>query len=146
MRSRGVGGLDKRVADVLSKEQRSACMRAVRNRDIAPEMRVRGLVHSMGYRYALHAKSLPGKPDLAFISRKKIVFVHGCFWHKHSCPHGSVSPASNSDYWNRKRERNAERDREHIRALRKGGWKVLVIWECWTRDANSLRKRLEAFL
>jgi DNA mismatch endonuclease (patch repair protein) len=121
-------------------------MQAVRGKDTAPEMVVRRLVHSMGYRYALHAKKLPGKPDLVFVSRRKIIFVHGCFWHKHNCRHGRISPDTNTDYWNGKRERNAERDKEQIKSLRKDGWKVLVLWECWTRETESLRKRLEAFL
>lgn len=134
------------MADTLTAEQRRACMRAVGGKDTAPEMRVRRLAHSMGYRYALHAKNLPGKPDIVFVSRRKIIFVHGCFWHKHNCRHGSVSPATNSGYWNAKRERNAQRDREHVKALRKNGWHVLVIWECWTRDLSSLSKRLQGFL
>ncbi len=138
--------LDRRMADVLTAEQRSACMRAVPGKDTTPEMLVRRLAHSMGYRYALHVTSLPGKPDIVFVCRRKIIFVHGCFWHKHNCRHGSLSPAANADYWQRKRERNSERDREHIRALRKDEWKVLTIWECWTRDPDSLRKRLKAFL
>jgi len=139
-------GVEHQMADTLTKEQRSACMRSVGGKDTAPEMCVRKLVHSMGYRYALHAKALPGKPDLVFVSRRKIIFVHGCFWHRHSCRHGRISPATNGDYWNRKREGNAERDREHIRSLRKDGWEVLVIWECWTRDTEFLRKRLSSFL
>jgi len=109
-------------------------------------MRVRQATHSLGYRYALHRKDLPGKPDLVFVSRRKIVFVHGCFWHLHRCRHGRISPVSNVSYWGRKRERNAQRDREHLQALRAGGWNVLVIWECWTRDAPRLRKLLVAFL
>jgi DNA mismatch endonuclease (patch repair protein) len=100
----------------------------------------------MGLRYALHSKGLPGKPDLVLVSRRKIIFVHGCFWHMHKCRHGRISPVTNSDYWSSKRERNAERDGEHIESLRRDGWKVLVIWECWTKDTESLRKRLEAFL
>jgi DNA mismatch endonuclease (patch repair protein) len=134
------------MADILTAEQRKVCMQAVRDRDTTPEMRVRRLAHSMGYRYALHAKSLPGKPDLVFVSRRKIIFVHGCFWHKHKCRHGRISPVTNSDYWNGKRDKSKERDREHIKSLRKDGWEVLVIWECWTRDIDSLRGRLEAFL
>ena len=134
------------MVDTLTTEQRSACMRAVGCKNTTPEMRVRRLVHSMGFRYALHAKNLPGKPDLVFVSRRKIIFVHGCFWHKHNCRHGSISPATNSAYWNGKRERNAERDKKNIRTLRKDGWKVLVIWECSTRDATSLSKRVENFL
>jgi DNA mismatch endonuclease (patch repair protein) len=100
----------------------------------------------MGFRYALHAKKLPGKPDLVFASRRKIIFVHGCFWHKHNCRHGSISPVTNADYWNSKRERNAERDKKNIKTLHRDGWKVLVIWECSTRDATSLSKRVESFL
>jgi DNA mismatch endonuclease (patch repair protein) len=100
----------------------------------------------MGYRYALHAASLPGKPDLVFVSRRKIIFVHGCFWHKHSCRHGSISPATNSDYWNAKRQKNAQRDKQHLRTLRKDGWKVLVVWECQTTNLDSLRNKLEGFL
>ena len=134
------------MVDTFTAEQRSACMRAVGSKDTSPEMRVRKLVHSMGYRYALHAANLPGKPDLVFVSRRKIIFVHGCFWHKHSCRHGSISPATNSDYWNAKRDRNAQRDREHLRALRRSGWKVLVLWECQTKDSDSVRRKLEVFL
>jgi DNA mismatch endonuclease (patch repair protein) len=121
-------------------------MRAVSGKNTAPEMCVRRLAHSMGYRYALHVKRLPGKPDLVFVSRRKIIFVHGCFWHKHNCRHGRVSPATNSGYWSAKREGNARRDREHVKALRSDGWRVLVLWECWTRDLGSLTKRLESFL
>jgi DNA mismatch endonuclease (patch repair protein) len=132
--------------DTLTAEQRKACMQAIGGKDTMPEMCVRRLVHAMGFRYALHAKKLPGKPDLVFVSRRKIIFVHGCFWHKHNCCHGSISPATNSAYWNAKRERNAERDQENIKALRKDGWEVLVVWECSTRDTNSLSKKVENFL
>lgn len=100
----------------------------------------------MGYRYALHRKNLPGKPDLVFVSRRKIIFVHGCFWHLHRCRHGRVSPASNMDYWRAKRERNKQRDKEHLGSLRVTDWKVLVVWECWTRDLEGLGKRLVDFL
>lgn len=134
------------MADALSPEQRSACMRAVRSKDTSPEMRVRRLAHSLGYRYTLHSPKLPGKPDLVFASRRKIIFVHGCFWHGHSCQHGSTSPATNSDYWTAKRKRNAQRDRENLGVLRKDGWKVLVIWECKTRSPICLRRMLNKFL
>lgn len=134
------------MADNLSARQRSECMRAVRGTDTTPEMQVRKLVHSMGYRYALHVKHLPGKPDIVLVSRRKIIFVHGCFWHSHRCSHGSISPSTNSEYWSRKREQNARRDREHIGSLRKQGWKVLVIWECMTRDSELLSVKLSRFL
>ena len=121
-------------------------MRAVRGKDTTPEMRVRRAAHSLGYRYALHRKSLPGKPDLVFVSRRKIIFVHGCFWHLHNCRHGRVSPTSNVGYWYAKREKNQQRDREHIQALRAAGWKVLVVWECKTHNLSLLGKRLDNFL
>src|SRR6266700_6009312 len=91
---------------------------------------------AMGYRYALHVKRLTGKPDIVLVSRRKVVFVHGCFWHNHTCRHGSKSPTTNSEYWDLKRKRNALRDREPIEALREDDWKVLVIWECWTRSSE----------
>ena len=134
------------MADCFTTEQRSACMRAVQGKDTIPEMRVRRLIHSMGYRYALHDKNLPGKPDLVLRSRHKIIFVHGCFWHRHSCRHGTVSPVTNAKYWNEKRNRNAQRDRTHIRELRAKGWQVLVIWECQLKNPDRLLKRLQAFL
>jgi DNA mismatch endonuclease, patch repair protein len=99
----------------------------------------------MGYRYALNVSRLPAKPDIVLTSRRSVIFVHGCFWHNHACAHGRVSPTTNLDYWNRKRLRNASRDKENIKSLRKLGWKVLVIWECRTRDAVILRKNLERF-
>jgi DNA mismatch endonuclease (patch repair protein) len=133
------------VTDTLTPQQRSQCMRAVRGKDTTPELTVRRLAHCMGFRYALHSRNLPGKPDLVFRSRKKIIFVHGCFWHKHSCRHGRISPVSNSDYWCAKREKNSIRDRRHVLQLREKGWDVLIVWECWTKDLPSLRKRLEAF-
>ena len=134
------------MVDSLTPAQRSACMRKVRGKDTAPEMRVRRLAHSMGYRYVLHARNLPGKPDLVFVSRRKVIFVHGCFWHNHDCRHGSIAPATNAGYWAQKRQRNMGRDKEHVDALRKDGWAVLVLWECDTTDPVTLRKRLESFL
>ena len=109
-------------------------------------MYVRTLAHGMGFRYALHSEELPGKPDLVFGSRKKVIFVHGCFWHKHNCRHGSISPVTNAGYWESKREKNAERDTKNVRTPRNRGWKVLVVWECSTRDPISLRDKLEKFL
>src|SRR5215212_4950388 len=134
------------MADNLTEKQRIASMSAVRDRDTTPEMRVRQVAHSLGYRYSLHRRNLPGKPDLVFVSRRKIVFVHGCFWHAHECPRGRRSPASNTKYWHIKRQRNKERDNEQQTSLRASDWNVLVIWECWTRDLTALRKRLKDFL
>lgn len=126
--------------------ERSAVMRAVGSKNTGPEMSVRRLAHSLGYRYALHVESLPGKPDLVFTRRRKVIFVHGCFWHKHVCRRGTIVPVKNREYWITKRDRNRRRDRIQIRELRGDGWKVLVIWECWTRNPAALRARLEAFL
>ncbi|MGA7886900.1 MAG: very short patch repair endonuclease [Acidobacteriaceae bacterium] len=134
------------MGDNLSPIQRSDCMRRVHGADTTPEITVRRLLHSMGYRYGLHVKRLLGKPDIVLVSRRKIIFVHGCFWHKHRCSHGRVSPTTNSGYWDEKRRRNAERDRRNIRSLRGQGWDVLVIWECWTSGERKLQHRLKAFL
>ncbi|MGD0519653.1 MAG: very short patch repair endonuclease [Terracidiphilus sp.] len=120
-------------------------MAAVRSKNTAPEMKVRQLVHSMGYRYRLHRPDLPGKPDLVFPARGKVIFVHGCFWHQHGCK-GSHLPKSNVSYWAPKLERNRTRDMEHLKALRANGWKCLVLWECELVDNGQLRGRLRRFL
>src|SRR5215471_14058880 len=111
-------------------EQRSRTMRAVKGANTAPELLVRKIAHSLGYRFRLHRSDLPGKPDLVFVGRRKVIFVHGCFWHGHKCPRGDRMPKTNSDYWTRKIARNAARDKLHISALKKQGWQVGVIWEC----------------
>ena len=127
-------------------EDRSRIMRAVKGQDTRPEMIVRRLTHGMGFRYRLHHKGLPGKPDLAFPARRKVIFVHGCFWHQHHCPHGSRSPKSNRDYWIPKLQRNRERDAEHQLRLNEMAWSTLVIWECELSDQVALRNRIRAFL
>jgi DNA mismatch endonuclease (patch repair protein) len=134
------------MADVLTREQRSANMAAIRGKDTKPEIVVRRLTHRLGYRYVLHGRKLPGKPDLVFPSRRRVIFVHGCFWHMHSCRFGKVVPATNADFWERKRAGNVLRDERHIKALTALGWKVLVIWECQTRDIDDLRSQICAFL
>jgi len=134
------------MVDNLTEKQRIACMRSVRSQGTAPEMLVRRVAHALGYRYALHRTDLPGKPDIVFVSRRKIVLVHGCFWHLHTCRRGMNSPVSNTEYWRTKRERNKERDRANLRFLRAADWKVLIVWECWTRDMVRLRERLADFL
>lgn len=116
--------------DVYDAEKRSAVMRAVKSRNTKPEIKVRQLLHRAGYRYRLHRKDLPGKPDIVFPSRRAVIFVHGCFWHQHAgCPHAD-RPASNNDYWTKKLNRNMERDRANISTLKSDGWKTLVLWEC----------------
>lgn len=115
---------------------------------MAPEMRVRRLAHALGYRFRLHRKDLPGKPDLVFPARRCIIFVHGCFWHQHPDPacRDARPPKSNQAYWLPKLSRNVARDQEHIARLEALGWRVLVIWECETADQAALGKRLRAFL
>jgi len=109
-------------------------------------MLIRRMLHGLGYRYSLHRRDLPGAPDLVFTSRRKIVFVHGCFWHQHKgCIDGRL-PKSREDYWLPKLLRNVERDRRNVAKLRRGGWKVLTLWECDIPESNSLQERLVHFL
>lgn len=115
-------------------------------RNTRPEMVVRRLAHAMGYRYRLHRRDLPGCPDLVFPSRRKIILVHGCFWHRHRCRKGRSTPRTRKRFWREKFEANRKRDRRFRRQLRRRGWKVLVIWECQTRDADRLAPRMRAFL
>lgn len=114
-------------------------------KDTQPEMLVRRLVHGMGIGYRLHGRELPGKPDLVFAGRRKVVFVHGCFWHQHACPRGT-RPSSNREFWDRKLGRNIARDRANVLALEAAGWSVLVVWECETRNLGLVDRRLRRFL
>lgn len=132
--------------DPLTPEQRRYTMAQVHSKDTKPEMRVRRLAHHLGYRYRLHRKDLPGKPDLVFPGRKKVIFVHGCFWHGHDCRAGQKRPQTNQEYWIRKLERNRQRDVANQIRLRELGWEPLIIWECQTRDKNKLAGQLTSFL
>lgn len=137
----------KRTAATMTVDpERSRIMRAVKSRDTATEMTVRRLVYAMGYRYRLHRKDLPGKPDLVFQSRRKVIFVHGCFWHGHDCKRGARVPKTNSAYWENKITRNMERDNQHAEELKRAGWRVLVIWECQTKEEASLVDLVKGFL
>lgn len=127
-------------------ELRSRIMRAVKDRDTGPELAVRRLAHSMGFRYRLRRTDLPGKPDLVFPRLCKVIFVHGCFWHGHDCPRGDRLPKSNTDYWQTKIERNRVRDTANIKALRQQGWRAAVIWECELNDPVRIQRRLAKFL
>lgn len=133
------------MTDHLSRDRRSANMRAIRHKDTSPEMLVRRLLTQMRYRYRLHVKTLPGKPDLVFLSRRKVVFVHGCFWHQHSCPAGH-KPLSNSGYWGPKLAGNLRRDALHVAELKARGFDVMVIWECETKNEGAVARRLRKFL
>lgn len=128
--------------DVLTAEQRSRNMAAIKSRDTRPEMAVRRLLHGLGFRYSLHRKDLPGRPDLAFPSRKKVVFVHGCYWHMHDCRYGRVAPATRAEFWRAKRQANVQRDRRSAESLEQQCWTVIVVWECEVRDVDKLRTRL----
>jgi DNA mismatch endonuclease (patch repair protein) len=135
-------------ADVFDAEKRSAVMRAVKSADTTPERVVRAAVRALGYarRYRLNGANLPGKPDLVFTSLGKVVFVHGCFWHGHDCKRGARQPKDNAAYWRAKIARNVARDAASLRALKSDGWSALVVWECGTRDAASLSRKLAKFL
>lgn len=127
-------------------QQRSRIMRAVKGADTTPELAVRRLAHSMGYRFRLHRKDLPGKPDLTFPRLRKVIFVNGCFWHGHDCARGARVPVQNREYWTRKVARNLERDTSAQSALQCLGWKSLVVWECEINDRDRLRRALRRFL
>ena len=121
-------------------------MRAVKGADTAPELAVRRQAHRLGYRFRLHRKDLPGKPDLTFSRLHKVVFVHGCLWHGHDCARGARVPVQNRGYWTRKVARNIERDGKTRAALESLGWKSLVVWECEIKDKDRMRRVLRRFL
>lgn len=120
-------------------------MQSVKTHDTGPELTVRKLLSSLGYRYRLHAKKLPGRPDIVFPGRKRVIFVHGCFWHSHGCKKGRV-PKSRLDYWGPKLKTNKERDAAQVRALRSLDWSVLVVWQCEIDNSEKLRKKLCRFI
>ena len=135
-------------ADVFEPAKRSAVMRAVKSADTGPERAVRAVVRELGFarRYRLNGAHLPGKPDLVFTSMRKLVFVHGCFWHGHACKRGARLPAANASYWSAKIERNRSRDGASLTALAELGWSALTIWECELAEREGLAKRLSRFL
>ncbi len=124
------------MADTLTPEQRRRCMSRVKGKDTSPERVVRSFVHRLGYRFRLHARDLPGKPDIVLPRHRKIVFVHGCFWHGHKrCPR-SGRPATNKAFWKKKLDGNMERDERDQRRLRRMGFRVLVVWECQVKSGR----------
>jgi DNA mismatch endonuclease, patch repair protein len=131
--------------DTLTPQQRSAAMAAVTGKNTAPELIVRKLLYSLGYRYRLHVKDLPGKPDIVLRKRRCVVFVNGCFWHGHDCARGAA-PSSNVEFWEGKIGKNRERDRRVHEELSMNGWRVLTIWQCETKDRIHLMRRLSLFL
>ena len=134
------------MTDVLTPEQRSKCMAAIKGKDTKPEIAVRSMLDALKVKYELHWPDLPGKPDIVLPRQKKIIFVHGCFWHVHHCPYGRVKPASNSSFWSDKRGKTKLRDVRNRAALRKEGWRLLTVWECWTKKPKKLTQKLASFL
>lgn len=134
--------------DTLTREQRSERMSRIRSRGSKPELVVRRLLHALGYRFRLHRRDLPGTPDLVFTSRRKVIFVHGCFWHRHGDPNCRLArlPKSRLEFWVPKLERNRARDEEHVEALRMLGWQTHVAWECKLADREQLANELQRFL
>ena len=134
------------MADVFSKERRSEIMRNITPRDSSTELYVRSLVHRLGFRFRLHVRELPGKPDIVLPRLQKIILVNGCFWHSHrGCKKSSI-PKSNIDFWKTKLLRNAARDRENRQMLTKLGWEVLTVWQCQLRKPEQLREKIQSFL
>jgi DNA mismatch endonuclease, patch repair protein len=132
--------------DTLSPEERSERMSRVRCKDTKPEMKVRRLVHWLGFRYRLHASDLPGKPDLVFPGKNCVIFVHGCFWHRHRGCAMCRMPKSRLGFWRTKLEENQKRDSRNRRKLRREGWRLMVIWECQLSDQNTLSSKIVKFL
>lgn len=133
------------MIDTLTPEERGRRMALIRSSDTRPEILVRKSLWAMGYRYRLHAKDLPGRPDIVFRGKKKAIFVHGCFWHLHGCRFARM-PKSNKGFWTPKLMANKARDAEKYDALLRLGWDILVVWECETKDQSTLSDRLRKFL
>ena len=131
--------------DKISRQARSRNMSAIRGSNTKPEIRVRSILHSMGFRFRLHQSDLPGKPDIVLRKRNTVIFVHGCFWHRHLNCRNSTTPKTNKDFWMRKFSDNTERDSRNQKLLELMGWRVLIIWECETADTVQLKKIISEF-
>jgi len=136
------------MPDLFSVAQRQRIMRSIGSKDTRPELAVRHLVYALGFRYRLHVASLPGKPDIVFPGKRKIIFVNGCFWHRHTCKKGQSTPMSRRAFWVKKLEANRRRDNTIRCRLRQAGWRCLIIWECQIvpRRIASLEQRVKKFL
>jgi len=134
------------MPDRFTSQERSRIMSRIKGRDTKPEKFVRSLLHAMGYRFRLHRKDLPGKPDIVLPKHRKVVFVHGCFWHGHSDCCRAERPKANADFWNKKIDANMARDANAQSSLNKLGWDFLVLWQCEMRDVEKLQRNLECFL
>ncbi|MBY3307513.1 DNA mismatch endonuclease Vsr [Rhizobium laguerreae] len=133
------------MIDKLSPQARSDLMARVKNKDTGPELLVRRIAHGLGFRFRLHGNDLPGRPDLVFRRWRRVIFVHGCFWHRHDCGR-ATTPRTNTEFWERKFSRNVARDKAALEALDAMGWSTLTIWECQTKDGQQLACRLNDFL
>lgn len=135
-----------RLNDIFSPEKRSAVMRAVKGADTKPELALRKALHALGFRYSLHRRDLPGKPDIVMAKHNAVIFVHGCFWHGHECKRGAREPKTNRDYWVAKITRNKARDVENTARLKAMGWRVFTVWECDLKDPAPAAAKLAARL
>lgn len=133
------------MSDVFSKEFRSHIMAKISSKNTKPEIIVRKILHSKGYRFRLHRKDLPGKPDIVLPKYKRIIFVNGCFWHRHNCKLGNHLPKTNIEYWETKLKNNSMRDKLNIEKLTSLGWKVLIIWECSVKNTDEINKIIDDF-
>lgn len=129
-----------------TKAQRSKIMSRVKSKNTKPELAVRRFIHSLGFRYRLHDKNLPGKPDLVFRKRQRVIFVHGCFWHGHDCRAGHNRPSSNQTYWDKKLKQNMKRDSKNEKHLKEIGWRYFIIWECQIKNLLTLETKIRRFL
>jgi len=134
------------MADALTPSQRSELMSRIRSSDTKPEVAVRKLIHSWGYRYRLGGCGLPGRPDLVFPGRNAVIFVHGCYWHRHSCRKGQSVPTTRQRFWLDKFEKNRLRDQRVRRQLNRMRWRCLIVWECQLKNPDALKHRIDAFL
>lgn len=132
--------------DIVSPEKRSRMMAGIKGKNTRPEMVVRKMVHGMGFRYRLHRKDLQGSPDLVFPRLRKVIFVHGCFWHRHPGCRFAYTPKSNIQFWLKKLEANSRRDAQALKTLEALGWEILVVWECEVSNLPSLSRKLNSFL
>jgi DNA mismatch endonuclease (patch repair protein) len=133
------------MADTLNRDQRSRLMGRVAHFDTPPELAVRQILHRLGYRFRLHRKDLPGRPDIVLPKLRKVIFVHGCFWHRHDCKK-ATTPKTNVDYWSNKFAENVRRDNKAVAELTRLGWASMIVWECQTRDIDVLTAALSVFL
>ena len=132
--------------DTLTKDRRSWNMSRIKSKDTVPEMRVRSALHHAGYRFRLHVKDLPGKPDIVLSKYKTVIFVHGCFWHRHKGCSNATMPSTNQDFWKEKFSQNVKRDKREQLKLKRLGWKVIVIWECELKEISFLETRLKKII